>query len=140
MISDIERKTEFVYLIARVVNIKFAADIIARKIHNGGKAVAERAASCVAHMHRARGIGGNKFDIDFFACTVIRAAVVRALFENILNDAGVEAVFEIKIHKAGACNLASVKKCVRKKEPVGDGLSNFSRSAFKVSCPSHGSV
>ena len=137
LISDIQRKAEFVNLIARIVNIKLTADIIARKVHNRRKAIAESAASCVAHVHGAGGVCGNKFNVYLFACAVVRTAVAFALFKNILNYKSVEAVAEIKIHKAWACDFASVKECAAELQPVCDNLSNFSRSGSEISCPCH---
>ena len=140
LISDVERKTEFFNLVACVVDVEFAAYVIASAIHNRCKAVAECAASCVTHMHGTRGVGGNKFDIDFFAAAVVGAAVIVAFFKNILNDAGVKAFFEIEIEETGTCNLASVDERIAKLKAADDCFGNLSGGGAEVSCPCHGCV
>ena len=84
LIAYIKGEREFVNLVARIVDIEFAADIIAREIHNGGKAVTQSPAPGVAHMHRSCRICGDKLNIYFFAFSEIGAAVVFALIANIL--------------------------------------------------------
>ncbi|MPN06471.1 hypothetical protein SDC9_153727 [bioreactor metagenome] len=76
LIADIQRKTEFFNLIAGVVNIKFPFHLIACEIQNAGQTVAERTAPGIAHMHRTRGIGRNKFDIDFLTFSKTRTTII----------------------------------------------------------------
>ena len=66
---------ELLNLVAGIVDIKFARDLITRPVEYGCEAIAEGAAARVAHMHGAGGVGGNKLHVDFLAAAVVGTAV-----------------------------------------------------------------
>ena len=75
-IAGFEGFSEFCYLVTCVVHIKFPGDIISAPGKHLRKTVADGAASGVAHVHGAGGVGGNKFHHDLFAVTAVALAVV----------------------------------------------------------------
>ena len=105
LISDIERKSEFFYLVACVVDIKFTADFIAGVVKNCGETVAKSTASCVAHMHRPCGVRRDKLDVYFLPLTIVASAVIITAFSDVEKNVGVEPVRKIEIDKSGTCNL-----------------------------------
>ena len=112
LISDIERKGEFVNLVAGVVNIKLAADLVARILKHGRKAVAQSAAPCVAHMHRAGGVCGNELNVQPFSLAVIAFSVGVACFSDVKQNVCVICVIQKEVDKAGAGNLNFFKVSV----------------------------
>ena len=106
LIADIEREGEFIDLIAGVVDIEFAADIVARKVHDRREAVTQSAAAGVAHVHRSCRIGGDEFDIYLFALAEVGATVVAALLADIHKNLRIEAVGETEVYESGTRRLA----------------------------------
>ena len=78
LIANVQRKAEFVNLVARVVDIKFPRNAVPRHFEHRREAVAKRAAARIAHMHRAGRVGGHKFHHNLFPLAVIAAAVIPA--------------------------------------------------------------
>ena len=137
LISDVKRQSEFVNLIACVIDVELTADLIACTVKHGGKTVAECAASCVAHVHRTCRVSGNKFNVDPLALAVVGAAVVLALGTDILENIGIVAVAEIEIDKSGACYLDSLEVCAAEIHFCGKSVGDLSRSVSQLPCPSH---
>ena len=79
-IAGFQRQAEFFNLIAGVVHIKFAGYVKARRAEYRSQAVAQSAAPCVADVHRAGWVGGDKFDHVLFAVPIIGTAVFLTLF------------------------------------------------------------
>ena len=63
-------------LVARVVDVELAPDLIARAVENACQRVAQDAAAGVAHVHGAGGIGGHKLHHQPFAVALVHTAVV----------------------------------------------------------------
>ncbi len=140
LISYVERKRKLVDLIACIVDVELTADLIACAVKNCGKAVAESSASCVTHMHRARRIGGNKFNVYLLALAVIRTSVILALCTDILENIGIVAVAEIEIDKSRTCDLNSVKIGTVKICLGNNCVGDLPRSVSQLPCPSHSRI
>ena len=126
-VAHLQRKGKFFDLVARVVNIEFAADLIARIVEHSGEAVAQCAAAGVAHVHRPGRIGRDKFHHHAFALAEIGAAVSLAAIADILQDRGIIAVVQKEVEKARTCDFAAAEKGIRKIDVPGDFFCNFAR-------------
>ncbi|MPM67235.1 hypothetical protein SDC9_114156 [bioreactor metagenome] len=84
---------KFFDLVARVVDVKLTRDIIARPVQRSGKAVAQRATARIAKVHRAGGVGRNKFHIDPLALAKGGAAPRVALLQCGTHGVGKIIVF-----------------------------------------------
>ena len=63
-------------LVARIVDVELAPDLVARAVQDARQRVAQNAAAGVAHVHGAGGIGGDKLHHQPFAVALVHAAVV----------------------------------------------------------------
>ena len=107
-ISCLEREAKLFDLVAGVIDVEFAGDVVTAGVQSGGQAVTDGAAAGVAHVHRAGRVGGDKFDHHLFALADIRAAIFLARLQHAGDDAGKPGVVDKEIDKAGACDLDAV--------------------------------
>ena len=140
LIAYIEREREFVYLIARVVDIELAADIIAGKVHNGRKAVAQSSAPRVAHVHGACRICGDKLNVDTLALAEIGAAVVLAFCADIHEYLRIKTVGKPEIDKSGSRCLTGGKESALKIDILRYRCGYLRGRASEHSRPRHGGV
>ena len=139
-IPSFEGNAEFFNLVTGVVYIKFAPDIISRRLQNGGEAVAQRPAPGVAHMHGPGRVGGNKFDHDLLAFSEIRTPVLSALFEYITYHSGIKRGRKGKIEKARSRHLGRVEIRAVQNKMVFYDFGNHARSQPKSLGGNHGGV
>ena len=133
-IAHLKRSGKFFDLVAGIVNIEFAADIVAGFFKHCGKAVADCAAACVAYMHGACGIGGNEFHQNFFAFAEIRGTVILAPGYNIFNYFRIISLRKVKIQKARPRNFNLFKKRALQINVIRNTLGNHSRCFFERLC------
>ena len=125
-ITRLDAAAEKIDLIAGVVDIELAPDVIARAIEHGSHRVAQHAAAGVADRHRAGGVGGDELDHDLLAVAVVHAAVVRALGLDAMQHVGVPLWREAEIQEAGARDLGGGKPALREIEMGNQRLGNLS--------------
>ena len=56
-ITSLNRVRKLVHLIARVIDVKFTGHVMACPVEHFRQTVAQHAAACVAHVHRAGRVG-----------------------------------------------------------------------------------
>ena len=62
-VPHVGRACEHIDLPARIVDVIFARDLMARRIEQARQRIAHHRAAAVAHVHRASGVGGDIFDV-----------------------------------------------------------------------------
>ena len=129
---------ELVDLIAGVVDIELTGHVVAGPVEHGGKAVAQNAAACVAHVHRAGGVGGNELDHDLFRLCSLGAAVVFAHLEYTADGLLVPALVQGKVHEARACDGHGVEDAALELEVRDDALCDLARRHVQRLCALHG--
>ena len=142
-IAPLHRMGKLIYLIACVVDIKLTRNIVARPVEHLAQAVTEYAAACVAHMHRAGGVGGNELNHDLFRLLRLRAAVVRTHLQYIFDRLFIPALVKREIHKAGSGNFHRIKAAARQiqmlhnrlRDLAGCGAQRFGTLHGKGGCP-----
>ncbi len=77
-----QRLAEFFDLVAGVVDVELAGDLVAGPVEHAGQTVAQRAAAGVAQMHGAGGVGRDELDHGFLALPHVAAAIVVALLAD----------------------------------------------------------
>ena len=86
-IAERERFSEFLYLIARVIDIEFAFSLVACPVKNACKAVADSAAACISDVHRTCRVSGYELNEYTLSGACFGASVVRAFvgytFKNV---------------------------------------------------------
>ena len=137
LVADRERKAEFVELVARVVDVEFAPDVVAGRVEHGGEAVAERAAAGVAHVHRAGRVCGDEFHHDAALFAVVAAAVVLAGGEHVLQHVGVEGRAQKEVHKAGAGGFRFREIGAGEVEVFENGRRDLLRRGAEGACRNH---
>ena len=130
-ISRFQRLCKLLYLVTRVVNIKFTANIVACPVEHARQAVAQRAAPGVAHVHRPGGVRAYKLDHQLFALADVHAPVVFPLFVNHFQNLGQLRAVQLEINKAGAGNAGLAEKRPLRFQIRYDRLRNFARSQVR---------
>ena len=77
-IARLDGLAEQVDLIAGVVDVKLAPDIVACAVEHGRERVTQHAAARVADRHGPGRVGGHELHHDLLAVAVVHAAIVRA--------------------------------------------------------------
>ena len=101
-VAQPDRERENVDLAAGIVDIVFAADVVAAGRHQRRQRRAERRLPAVADVQGARGIGRDEFDHHAFAMTGVVAPVRRALVEDAGEFGLQRAVHQVEVDEAGA--------------------------------------
>ena len=136
-ISCFKGFSEFFDLVACVVDIEFAGNVIAAPFHCFGKAVADCAAPCVAHMHRAGGVCGNKFDHNFFAFAHVAGSVSIFFGENGGNGFCEPMGCIENVKEAGACYFCFFKISSVKVDMSDDCVRDLARAFTESFCGNH---
>ena len=84
-VTSLKRTAELFNLIACVVNVELTPYAVACLVKHCGKAVAERTASCVAHMHRTCWVCRNELNHYLFVCTKFTSAVIFGVTLNLFD-------------------------------------------------------
>ena len=108
-VARLDGLAEQVDLIAGVIDVELAPDIVARAVEHGRERVAEHAAARVADRHRAGGVGGHELHHDLLSVTVVHAAVVRAGALDGGQHVLIPLVGQAEVQKARACRLNAGK-------------------------------
>ena len=140
LVANGEGETEFIELIAGVVDVKLTPNVVACGIQNGGEAIAERAAAGVAHVHGARGVGGNKLDHDLAVVAVVASAVCVVLCEHFGQHIAVKRGAEEEVHEAGAGGLGLNEVGAVEVEIFHDSRGDFRGRHAECTRGSHGGV
>ena len=136
-VSNVKRKAELCNLIACIVYVEFPCYLVACSVHNGGKAVAECTASCIAHMHRACRVGGNEFNVYRFTLAEIGRAVAVATLTHVTQNCGIIIAAEVEVDKACTCNLALFNVSTLKVEVCTNCIGNLPGCSAEGSCACH---
>ena len=137
-ISCFQRQTELFNLVAGIVDVKLSGHIVAAGIHCRCQAVADRAAACVAHVHRTGGVCGNKFHHHLFALAVVASAVVISGFQHTRYDVCKPDRADKKVDEARTCNLCAVDVTrFGKVHALHQRSCNFDRCAAEGLCRNH---
>ena len=108
-IAGFEGFSEFCYLVTCVVHIKFPGYIVPAPGKRLRKTVADGAASGVAHVHGAGGVGGNKFHHDLLTLAAVAFAVTVAFGNGGIYRFGIPVRSIENVEKAGSGNLCPLK-------------------------------
>ena len=109
-------------------------------IHHTRKAIAERAAACVAHVHGTGGICRNKFNVDALSFAVIAAPVILSGCAHVKQHIGIIGRAEIKIDKAGTCDFHTGKIRIRKVHVRRERFRDLARRKMQRARVDHGGV
>ena len=104
-VARLDGLAEQVDLIAGVVDVKLAPDIVARAVEHGRERVAEHAAARVADRHGPGRVGGYELHHDLFPVAVVHAAIVRAGFVHGSQHVLIPLVGQAEVQKARPCRL-----------------------------------
>ena len=108
-VARLDGLAEQVDLIAGVIDIELAPDIVARALEHGRERVAEHAAARVADRHGPGGVGGHELHHDLLSVAVVHAAVVRAGALDGGQHVLIPLVGQAEVQKARACRLNAGK-------------------------------
>ena len=136
-ISCFERFSEFFDLVACVVDIEFAGNVISAPFHSFCKTVTDCAASCVAHMHRTGGVCGNEFDHNFFAFAHISGSVIIFFGKNGGNGFCKPMGSIENVEESGTCNFCFFKISSVKVDMGNDCVSDLARTFAESFCGNH---
>ena len=126
---------EFVDLVAGVVHVELPRHVRAAGGEDAGQGVAQHAAPGVAHVHGARGVGGDELHHDLLPLQAISGAVLRALSLHRLADAGIPAVSQAEIQKARPRDLRRGEVAARQIHVVQQSLGDApGRLAQRLGC------
>ena len=137
-IAALDRMRELVHLIARIVDVELAGHFIAGPVQHSRQAVAQYAAACVAHVHRAGRVGRNELYHDLFRLFALGTAVILTHGAYTADSLLVPALIQREIHKAGACDGHGVKAAALEVEVGYDALRNLARRHMQRLCALHG--
>ena len=84
-VTSLKRTAELFNLIACVVDVELTPYVVACFVEHCGKTVAERTASCVAHMHRTCRVCRNELNHYLFVCAVFTSAVIFGVALNLFD-------------------------------------------------------
>ena len=125
-IPGLQRLGEFIDLVACVVDVKFPRHLGAGALQYLGQAIAQHAASRVAHVHGACGVGGDKLHHNFLRLVLPRAAILPPLFGNILQNAGKISRRQPQVEKAGPGHFAGGEQRALQLSLSANRLGDFS--------------
>ena len=138
--ARLDARCEFFYLIARVVDVELAPDIVAGALEHGGQSIAQHAAACVAHVHGAGGICRDELDHELFAAAHVAASVAFALGGDIFKYVAVPFIAHAKVHEARARDLDGLEPASVKLHIVDERLSRLARRHTEKLGACHGEV
>ena len=116
---------ELIDLVARVVHVKLPRHVGAARRQHAGQGVSQHAAPGIAHVHGARGVGGDEFHHDLLPLQVVGGAVAGTLALHRLADGSVPAVVETEVQKARSRNLRGGKVAPRQVHVVQQCLGDI---------------
>ena len=140
LISCVDGGGELLDLVAGVVDVELAPDIVARAVQDTRQRVAQDAAAGVAHVHGAGGIGGDKLHHQLFAAALVHAAVVCALGIDAGEHVGIPAGREAEVDEAGAGHLDRRKPASVQIQVLRKRLGDFARGHVQGARAGHGVV
>ena len=140
LIAGVDGGGEFLDLVAGVVHIELPPDLIAGPVQHAGQRVAQNAASGIAHVHGAGGVGGDKLHHQPLAVAHVHPAVVRALSGDISQHVGIPALRKAEVDKAGACHLHRGKPAALQLHVGHQGLRDLPGGHVQGLGPGHGVV
>ena len=140
LVAGVDGGGELLDLVAGVVDVKLTPDVIARAVEHARQRVAQHAAAGVAHVHGARGVGGDKLHHQALAVPLVHAAVVRALSGDSAQHVGVPGGGEAEIDKAGAGHLDGGKPAALKIEVFDQSLGDLPGRHVQGAGPGHSVV
>lgn len=89
-------------------------------------------------MQRARGVGADIFQLNFFPAVIFQVAVIFSFGNDVLQHIVHPVLLQIKINEAGTGNLRFFNICAVK--IINYGLGNHARIAFQAACGLHGKI
>ena len=139
-VARVDGGGELLYLVAGVVDVELAPDIVARAVEDAGQRVAQHAAAGVAHVHGAGGVCGDKLYHALCAVPDVYAAVVLALGGDVTEHVAVPALAEAEVYEAGACNFDGVKPGTLKLHVRRERFGDLARRHVQRAGAGHGVV
>ena len=139
-VPGLQRGAELVHLVAGIIDIKLPFHLVASGVQHGGQSVTQHAATGVADVHGAGGVGGDELHQHPFALAEIGAAVLAAQLVNILQDLPVEPVVIGEVQKAGTGDLALSEIGAFQVQVLLDGLSDLLGRHAEAAGSGHGGV
>ena len=112
-------------LVTGVVDIELPGHVGAAGSEDAGQGVAQHAAPGIAHVHGARGVGGDELHHDLLALEGVSGAVVGPFGLHSVHDTGIPAVIEAEIQKAGARDLGGSKVAALQIHMAQQGLGDI---------------
>ena len=140
LIPRVDGSSELLDLVAGVVYIELAADLIAGEAQHGCKCIAQHTAAGVAKVHGAGGIGRDELDIDPLSFPVIDVAVGHALFTDAAKHLTVPAPGQAEVDKTGTGNGDRGEKAPVQCAVRGERFCDLARRKMQRAGADHGMV
>ena len=126
---------ELVDLVTGVVHIELPCHVCAAGGEDGGQGVPQHAAPGVAHVHGARGVGGDELHHDLLSLEAVIGAVDGALRLYRFTDGGIPAVVQAEVQEARPGDLRGGEVAPRQVHVVQQGLGDVpGRLAQSLGC------
>ena len=122
--AGVDGHGEFVDLVAGVVDIKFFPGVPAVPLQHVGQGVPQYAATGVAHVHGAGGVGGDELHHHPLALSFAAGAVLRPLLLHLGEDLAVPLGPQSKVQKTGAGDVYLLEIAPCQVHVVHNGLGN----------------
>ena len=139
-VARVDGGGKLLYLVAGVVDIELAPDVVARAVEYACERVAQHAAAGVAHVHGAGGVCGDELDHALRAVSDVHAAVILALSGDVLQHVAVPALTEAEVDEAGAGDLDGVEPRAIKLHVRRERFGDLARRHVQHAGAGHGVV
>ena len=129
--------SEGIHLIAVIVDVVLALDVIAGMLHNAAQGVAKSCPATMADMHGTHRVCGYELDLGLDSLTGIAASEIHTLSARLAKHGVLGGSGEIEVDEARACDLDLLDRSVLGKV-CHDRLGDLARGAVRELCRLHG--
>ena len=124
LIPGIQTPGKLIDLVAGVVDVELPPHVGTGLLEYGGQRVAQHAATGVAHVHGAGGVGGDELHHHPLALSFAAGAVLRPLLLHLGEDLAVPLGPQNKVQKTGAGDVYLLEIAPCQVHVVHNGLGN----------------
>ena len=132
-----DRLGEDVHLVAGIVDVELAGDLVAGEFHDAAQGVAQGCPAAVAQVHGAGGVGRDELDVDLGALAHGAAAKAAALLADAAEHALQSCVGEAQVDEAGSGDLDGAQQLAALEVLDEDGC-DVARVHVRLLGASHG--
>ena len=129
--------SEGVHLIAVVIDVVLALDVVAGMLHHAAQGIAKGRPTTMADVHGAHGVCGDKLNLGLNALAGVAASEIHALSARLAKNGVLSGRRKVEVDETGACNLDLLDRCILGKMRH-DRLGDLARRAVRKLCGLHG--